>query len=339
MLGTVLGGGTFVRGGGETTHVLARVSLDRAEVATVRTPFLPHAVAFHPHDASTLVVFEKKGPGAAAIRSGDGLEVIAATPGRHFYGHGTFDAEARVLFSVESVIGGGAGALIVRDGTTFQPIGELPSHGVSPHDCWLLDGGVLAVTNGGGVIRAGSLGNVAFVEIASGRLLGRHEIVHERFNAGHLWVNAEGRLIVASAPRDGLPNPSKQLGAVSFGTRDSGVNVADPPRATRRRMLGESLSVVVAGERAFVSHPDGNVVTVWDAGTLVESLPFDQPRGLAISDDESTLVVSHRHSSSVVLTAVDPVRLAVAPLPMVNPSFTSGSHLFMAPSSSHRAKG
>ena len=109
------------------------------------------------------------------------------------------------------------------------------------------------------------------------------------------------------------------------------MNAANAPKATRRQMLGESLSVVVAGERAFVTHPDGNLVTIWEDGVLVGTLTFDQPRGLAMSRDGSTLFVSHVLGRSVVLTAVNPATLRVEPLPAVDPSFTSGSHLFVVP--------
>lgn len=327
MLGTVLGGGTYVRGG-EKVHVLARIDLDRGEVTTTVTPFLPHAVAFHPDDPGTITIFEKKGPGAALVRDGE-VTPFAPSEGRHFYGHGAY-VDGGIL-AVESTIGGGSGALVLRDRDSLRPLGEIPSHGVSPHDCWLLDGGVLAVTNGGGVIRAGDAGNIAFVELPSGRLLHRHEIGDERFNAGHLWTDADGRLIVISAPRDGLPTPSQQQGAVSFGKRGSRLDVAEAPKAARRQMLGESLSVVVLGARAFVTHPDGDLVTVWDDGKLVGTLSFPQPRGLALAKDGSTLFVSHVRGGSVVLTAVNPVTLSIEEKPRIDPSFTSGSHLFVVP--------
>lgn len=327
MLGRLVGGGTVVLDG-RSRHLLSRIDLDTGAVKVTETGFLPHGVTFRPGGAD-LVAFEKKGPGAAWIRGRD-VTPIAATAGRHFYGHGAWKADGTALFSVESDIGGGPGALVVRDPTDLRPIGELATHGLSPHDCQLVGDDVLAVTNGGGTAE-GPRGNLAFVEIGSGRLLDRHDVPDDRFNAGHLWLGPEGRMIVVSAPRDGLPTPAMQRGAVSFGRRGTALTVAEPAKAVRRRMIGESLSVVVANGRAFVTNPEGDVVTVWEDGNLVATLDIPKPRGLAVSRDGSIVLVGHVSGPAMALTAVDPVTLAVEPAPRIPQSFVSGSHLFLVP--------
>ena len=70
---------------------------------------------------------------------------------RHFYGHGVFDPTGRLLFATENDVASGQGVLGVYDAADgYRRVGELPAHGVGPHDVALLpDGRTLAVANGG----------------------------------------------------------------------------------------------------------------------------------------------------------------------------------------------
>jgi hypothetical protein len=175
-------------------------------------------------------------------------------------------------------------------------------------------------------IRTGALGCVTVVNPGSGKVLDRADMPDQRFNTGHVAARDDGAMVVVSAPRDGLPSPHHQLGAVSFRERGGALRVGEAPKSIRRRMLGESLSVALWRDRPFVTHPDGDLLTVWERGQFFASVALTAPRGVCVVGGQ--VIVSHRLGASVALSAIDAETLAVAPAPLVNPSFTSGSHLF-----------
>ncbi|MEO1091830.1 MAG: DUF1513 domain-containing protein, partial [Pseudomonadota bacterium] len=172
-----------------------------------------HSVTFHP--AQCLGVVFARRPGRFAVvfdhRAGIAVRRIDAAAGRHFYGHGTFTADGRFLLTSENDYATGEGRLGIRDTTDgFRQVGEIPSHGVGPHDVRLMpDGRTLVVANGG--IRTHPdfertklnletmRPTLAFVDLADGRLrdaFALPEALH-RLSIRHLDVAADGHIGIA----------------------------------------------------------------------------------------------------------------------------------------------
>ncbi|MGJ3263360.1 MAG: DUF1513 domain-containing protein [Salinarimonas sp.] len=115
-----------------------------------------HDVAARP-GGRDLVVFARRPGGWMAIVDRDGgavTRVVLAADGRHFYGHGAFSADGRLLWATENHVETGAGVLGVYDcAAGYARIGEIPTGGIGPHDLALMpDGGGaprLVVANGG----------------------------------------------------------------------------------------------------------------------------------------------------------------------------------------------
>jgi uncharacterized protein len=80
-------------------------------------------------------------------------QVIPSAPNRHYFGHGVYSADGRLLYATENRIETGDGVLGVYDASGgYRRIGEAPTFGPGPHDLALLDrphGGGLLVANGG----------------------------------------------------------------------------------------------------------------------------------------------------------------------------------------------
>lgn len=334
--GHILGGGSYIADGTQR-FALAVVDLDAPapEAELIPLGFLAHGIAIDPGDPTRAAVFEKKGPGACLVdlRARRVLRPIPTPPARRFYGHGAFSADGKLLYATESLVERAfAGVLVVRDARTLTELGTVPTHGASPHDCQLVDGGrTMVVANGGGSIDGGDAASVTYVDLASERLLERVLLDSPRFNAGHVAVTAAGDLALVSAPRDGLPSPNQQLGAVTLRPRGGAARTLQEPQAVAQRMLGETLSVCVseADRVVLATHPLGNCVSMWrldDAGFL-GTLELAGPRGVTMTLDRSWYVVSHLAGRSVRLTAFsadtrEPVGFHV------DPSFTTGSHVF-----------
>jgi uncharacterized protein len=336
--GHVIGPGGFHRDG-EARFVVAIVDLDAGtpEPRLCDIGFLGHGVAVDPTRPHEAAVFEKKGPGACRIdlRTAALVEPIVTSDNRRFYGHGAYSIDGALLYATEAVVDDDfRGALVVRDARTLAVLGELPTYGTSPHDCMLLDDGrTMLVANGGGPV-GGPMPNVTYVDVHSEALVDRIELTDPRFNAGHLGRTAAGDLAVVSAPREGLGDPHRERGAVTLVVKGKEAHTMTRPSSVTDRMRGEALSVAIFEPEGLVmaTHPDGNMISMWHladqslAGTLDD---FVEPRGVALTLDRRYFVVSHKLGSSVALTLVPTDTRVPASEGRIDPSFTSGSHIFV----------
>lgn len=112
-----------------------------------------HDIALSP-DRRTAVVFARR-PGFFALvldLAGRKRTAAFAPPeGRHFYGHGFFSADGRLLYATENDFIDDRGVLGVYEvAAGYRRIGEIDTGGVGPHEALLLsDGRTIAVANGG----------------------------------------------------------------------------------------------------------------------------------------------------------------------------------------------
>ena len=72
-------------------------------------------------------------------------------PHTHFYGHGVFSRDGRLLFATENRFESGRGLIGIYDATDgYGRIGEISSHGIGPHEIAMMpDGHTLCIANGG----------------------------------------------------------------------------------------------------------------------------------------------------------------------------------------------
>ena len=181
----------------EETEIVSRHAL----------PGRGHGFAANPR-ADWLVAFARR-PGnfAVALHRRQATEpVLFHTPeGRHFYGHGVFSTDGRLLYAAENAFEAGEGVIGVYDVTNgFNRISEFPSYGVGPHEIVLMpDGKTLCVANGG--IRTHPdqgrqklnlptmAPSIALVDTATGALLSSHALpanLH-RLSLRHMAVDAD----------------------------------------------------------------------------------------------------------------------------------------------------
>lgn len=135
--------------GGFALYGLAADGRDRFRIPL---PGRGHAAAAHP-TAPEAVAFARS-PGTFALvlncATGAVLARLHAPEGRHFYGHGTFIAGGDILCTSENDHARGQGRIGLwsrREG--WRRIGEIPTHGVGPHEIRRAEGDVLVAANGG----------------------------------------------------------------------------------------------------------------------------------------------------------------------------------------------
>lgn len=237
-----------------------------------------HAMAFHPKRQEFVVFARRPGRFAVVIDDEEGVALhrIDAAPGRHFYGHGTFSSDGRILFATENDYESGEGVIGIYDSDDrYRRIGEHPSHGIGPHELILMpDNKTLAIANGG--IRTHpdhgraklNLDDMApsliFADIASGDRLDQADLpkAQRQLSIRHLAPLADGRLAVAMQ-YEGSRKDHPPLVAIYDGAN---IKTLNAPQNIQRRMRHYAGSVAVdqANELIAVSAPRGNLVTFWD---------------------------------------------------------------------------
>jgi uncharacterized protein len=264
---------------------VALVAGDAAARAGPELPARGHGICLRPGTSEAVVFARRPGTFAAVFEPTTGLVLrrFDSPPGRHFYGHGVFDPTGRVLAATENDTTRGQGVLGLYDAADgYRRIGELPAHGIGPHDIALLpDGKTLAVANGG-ILTLPESGrdklnldtmrpSLNRIELASGRLLddGRLPDRLRHLSIRHL-AQAEGNLLAAGLQWEGAPGELVPLVAVDRG---NGLSTLEAPPAELATMAGYIGSVAFDGAGVVLgaSCPRGNLIAFWrvaDGGFL-----------------------------------------------------------------------
>ncbi|MEM9441998.1 MAG: DUF1513 domain-containing protein [Pseudomonadota bacterium] len=237
-----------------------------------------HAMAFHPKRQEMVVFARRPGNFAVVIDDDQGVALyrIDASPGRHFYGHGTFSPDGRILFATENDYARGEGVIGLYDaGDHYRRVDEYPSHGIGPHELILMpDGKTLAVANGG--IRThpdqgraklnldDMTPSLVFADTADGRCLDQAVLSdsQHQLSIRHLAMLNGDRIAIAMQ-YEGSKADQVPLVGIHEG---SGIQMLQASSDIQRRMrhYGGSVAVDRSGEIIAVSAPRGNLVTFWD---------------------------------------------------------------------------
>lgn len=214
------------------------------------------AVAFARRPGTFAVAFDLPGARAPAI--------FHAMDGRHFYGHGCFSRDGRLLYVSENDIAAGRGVIGIYDVEAgYKRRGEMPSHGVGPHEIILLaDGRTLGVANGGidTVPEAGRAmldldgmrPNLAFVDAGSGALVARHELSSDlnRLSIRHIAADADGAVWFGGQWEGDLMETPELVGRAS---RDRDIRLIEPDVPLGLDLKGYIGSIAASGDGRIVA--------------------------------------------------------------------------------------
>ena len=261
-----------------------RASGFRAGGATVFDLPLPargHSFAIRPGRREAVSFARRPGRFALVIDIVRGTTVnrFAAPADRHFYGHGVFGPDGRLIYTSENDFDGERGVIGVYDAeNSYARIGELPSHGIGPHDIRLLsDGRTLVVANGGILTRPDlprvklnlptMLPSLCLVDRFDGGLVREYRLAPHlnQLSIRHLAVG-EGDMVAVAMQYEG---PAGDLVPLAALYRDGGLlPLAASPGVWRamKRYCG-SVCFDEDGRTIAVSAPRGNLVAFWDGGS------------------------------------------------------------------------
>lgn len=262
---------------GQGTFGAAVFSGDGRVLAKVDLPARGHDVIFNPQNNSAVVFARRPGNFAVAFDAGCKNPPITFTtpPQRHFYGHGAFAPDGRLLFATENDYENAAGIIGVFDASLdFRRVGEFPSFGVGPHQLMIMpDDRTLAVANGG-IETHPDYGrtklnipdmnpSLVFIDSKTGELLEKHELPvgMKQVSVRHIACGGPGRVVFAGQYEGSSLRRSQLIGQVEHGRGLAFLNIDGTAIDLLRRYTG-SVTVSQDLDRLAVTSPRGGVVLV-----------------------------------------------------------------------------
>ncbi|OHV73374.1 DUF1513 domain-containing protein [Ensifer sp. LCM 4579] len=245
-------------------------------------PARAHGMAFSPVSRRAVAFARRPGTYAMILAIDRPAEpvVITAAEGRHFFGHGCFSADGRLLYATENDFAANRGMVGVYDGTAgFARIGEFPTYGIGPHDMALSSDGRTLIIANGGIETHPDFGrtklnldhmepSLTLVDTATGALVEKHALppALRQLSTRHVDIGADGRIWFAcqyEGPRNDLPP------LVGHFAKGEAPTFVDLPERTTLALANYVGAIAVNRREGLVglTSPKGNAAVTLDAKT------------------------------------------------------------------------
>lgn len=274
----------------------------------VELPDRGHGGAFRPATSDTVIFARRPGTFAFVIErsSGQVSRIMASPADRHFYGHGVFSGDGRLLFTTENDFAEGRGVIGVWDaGDGYRRAAEFDSGGIGPHDIAFMPGGAVMAIANGGILTLPDSGrhklniadmkpSLAFMDVRDGKLLSSHVLPAEmhKLSIRHMAVARSGAIVIAmqyqGASQDRLPLVCRY--------QDGELHLMSAPGEITAQMKNYCGSVALdsTGQTACVTSPRGNISTFWsvDDGEFLGSARIEDGCGATAGSGTGEFLVS-----------------------------------------------
>lgn len=255
-----------------------------------------HGGAFRPASRDCATIARR--PGTFAViadrTNGQMSHMLSSPEGRHFYGHGCYSADGRVLFTTENDYDGERGVIGLWDAAgDYRRLGEFDSFGIGPHEITIMpDGHTLAIANGGILTHPDSgrhklnipdmEPSLVLIDGRDGKLISRTVLPreHHKLSIRHLAANRAGILMAAMQ----FEGSSDEHPPLVLRVERGKPSVFSAPGKIQARMKNYCGAVAFdpSGSFAALSCPRGNIVTFWSAdGTFRDAIRLDEGCGVA----------------------------------------------------------
>ncbi|NHQ86508.1 DUF1513 domain-containing protein [Iodobacter sp. HSC-16F04] len=305
---------------GETAAVLLAAQLGKNFGAvgskTIATPTRGHGIiALGGHEAILLA----RRPGYWMMRinwqTGEIIRQVAAAENRHFFGHAVLSPDGHTLLTSENNIQTGQGLIGLYHPQTLQRLGELPSHGIGPHELLFIDSHTLAIANGG-ILTLPASGreklnlaamqpSVVLLAWPSGQKKSEHILPDTTLSLRHLAVSHDGALgiaIQAESPRGDSVDDAPLLAIL----RNGKLSLAE----TVPGLGGYAASIAAVGSQFILSCLEGNALAIWDShGKAQKQCGLLRPAGIAAWGDKAYV-----STELGVITLLDPQNGTLTPV-------------------------
>lgn len=267
---------------GDATHVVLVLGQAGEILRELPLSARGHDIAIHSETGNAVAFARRPGTFAAAFNVRDAREpqIFTAVEGRHFFGHGAFSRDGRLLYVSENDIADARGVIGIYDvAAGFKRTGEMPSYGVGPHEIILLaDRRTLAIANGGidTVPEAGrenlDLGSMApslaLIDAASGALIACQtlEAGLKQLSIRHLAEDAKGQVWFGGQWAGDLASAPELVGHAG---RDNAIKLIEPAQMLGTALKGYigSMAVTPDGATIAASAPKAGRILYIDAAS------------------------------------------------------------------------
>ncbi|KZM51060.1 DUF1513 domain-containing protein [Labrenzia sp. OB1] len=310
-------------------------------LAQISLPGRGHGIAVA-RDGSRFVAFARRpGTFAVVVRPFEDAqpELITSDPGRHFYGHGCFSADGRLLYAVENDFAAARGVVGIYDmsGGATRRIGEFETNGIGPHDILLgPDSRTLIVANGGIETHPDKgreklnletmAPSVVFMDSHTGDILAQHGLEKDlhQLSLRHMALDAEGRVWVGGQFEGSPDDVPPLIGIFSQDAAPDLTVIPDPVASGLQNYIG-SVAANAGGEVIATSAPRGGQTLFWSAssGAYLGTRSIPDGCGIARIDRGSFLVSDGNGALSLVTDPADPAEVLARP-----PGISWDNHLF-----------
>ncbi|WP_239078519.1 MULTISPECIES: DUF1513 domain-containing protein [Deefgea] len=298
-------------------------SLANSTAPAITLPGRGHGIVPLPHElkGQAIIVSRRLGSWLAKVdwREGKLLQLIEAEFDRQFFGHALVTPDGKTLITTENDGETGQGVLGLYSTATLKRLGEIPSHGIGPHELiWLEQGKILAVANGG-ILTLPETGRrklnvdamhptLSLLAWPSGELLNQYALSDPALSIRHLALAADGSLGIAlqAEYRDRTAHRNAPLLAV---LRQGQLQLAAQPDG----LQGYAASIAAVGNTFLISALKGNALARWRSdGTPLAPIAMPRPAGI-VSDGQQAWV----SSESGILAHFEPHSAKLTPLKSV----------------------
>ncbi|MDZ5603422.1 DUF1513 domain-containing protein [Pseudomonas sp. RP23018S] len=293
------------RDDGDGKHYAVAYRLDGSQVFATPVGQRCHAILNHP--TQPLALFVARRPGTESylldLRDGRLLQTLTAQPNRHFYGHAVLHKDGEWLYATENdTTDPGRGVLGVYrfDGDRLVHTGEIPTHGIGPHElAWMPDGETLVVANGG--IRTEAESRVEMNLDAmqpslvlmqrDGTLLSQETLSQSMNSVRHLAIGRDGTIVACQQFMGGSEETAQLLAIKRPGQPFEAFPV---PEQQLQNMAQYTASVAIHDELRLVAltAPRANRLFIWDLDTAAVRLDAPMPDCAGVAAVKDGFVVT-----------------------------------------------
>lgn len=277
-------------------------------IASIDLPVRGHDVTYSPVTGRG-VVFARR-PGTFAVvfdpTGNEAPVTIPSVEGRHFFGHGTFSADGKLLYATENDFANGRGVIGIYDvAGGYNRIGEFQTYGVGPHEMLLMpDGKTFAIANGG-IETHPDYGRaelnldtmdpcLSFVDVRDGSLVGQLRLASDlhKLSIRHMVVDTRNRVWFGCQYRgDEADRP--QL--VGYATLHGDIRLIELPADALDGLSNYVGGLAISNDRETIaaSSPVGGSILVLDAATARSLSQISLPHTCGVAQDDGGFVATN----------------------------------------------
>lgn len=272
-------------------------------ISEITLPNRGHDVVFSPL-ADKAIIFARR-PGNFAViidlTKTAKPQIITAPINRHFYGHGTFSHDGKLLYASENDFEEASGKVGIYDATSvFNRIGEFDSYGMGPHETLLLsDNKTLVIANGGiqthpdfGRAKlniANMQSSITFINTRDGSLVEKHILPDQlhKLSLRHMVETKYGTIAFGGQYEGAKTDRPQLIGTCTLGEGIKLWELNDTILSSFANYTG-SLAISDDKKQVAVSSPKGGVVAILEAktGKVLSTRQIQRGNGLAYNSTQ-----------------------------------------------------